>query len=59
MGQTAGTPVIDVAAMGRAHAVLEALVTAAERDGILMSPAAARALERRFALVPVTLASPG
>ena len=59
VGQTTETPVIDVAATGRAHAVLEALVTAAERHAILVSPATARALERRFALVPVSLGSPG
>jgi transcriptional regulator with AAA-type ATPase domain/tetratricopeptide (TPR) repeat protein len=53
VGPTAETPVIDVAATGRAHAVLEALMTVVERDVILVSPAAARALERRFTLVSV------
>ena len=58
VGQTAETPVIDIAATGRAHAVLEALVSATERDAILVSPAAARALERRFAVVPIRPSSP-
>jgi DNA-binding NtrC family response regulator/tetratricopeptide (TPR) repeat protein len=58
VGQTAETPVIDIAVTGRAHAVLEALVSAAQRDAILVSPAAARALERRFAVVPISLESP-
>src|SRR5262249_1576907 len=58
VGQTAETPVIDIEAAGRAYAVLEAFVTTADRDVILVSPAAARALERRFALAPVGLDEP-
>jgi DNA-binding NtrC family response regulator/predicted ATPase len=58
VGQGAEGPVIDVAATSHAYAVLEALLTATERGTILVSPAAARALERRFALVPVSLESP-
>jgi transcriptional regulator with AAA-type ATPase domain/tetratricopeptide (TPR) repeat protein len=55
VGQAALMPVIDVEAMGSAHAVLKALMNVAERDTILVSSAAARALERRFTLVPVGL----
>jgi DNA-binding NtrC family response regulator len=55
VGQVALTLVIDVEATVRAHAVLEGLVRAAERDAILVSAAAARMLERRFTLVPIGL----
>jgi DNA-binding NtrC family response regulator/tetratricopeptide (TPR) repeat protein len=53
--QTAETRAIDLETACRAYAVLESLVTAAEADTILVSPDAARPLERRFALVPVAL----
>jgi DNA-binding NtrC family response regulator len=53
VGQAGEGPVIDVAATSKAYVVLEALMTAVERDAILVSPAAARALERRFTLVPL------
>ena len=58
VGETAGTLVIDVEATGRAYAMLETLATAAERGAILVSAVAARTLERRFALVPISLGSP-
>ena len=50
VGQTGETRVIDLETACRAYAVLESLVTAAEPDTILVSPDAARPLERRFAL---------
>jgi transcriptional regulator with AAA-type ATPase domain/tetratricopeptide (TPR) repeat protein len=52
--QAGDSPVIDVAATGQAHAVLEALVAAAEPDSILVSGAAAPTLDRRFELAPVS-----
>jgi hypothetical protein len=58
VGWTAETRVVDLDTACRAYAVLESLVMAAERDTILVSPDAARALERRFALVPVSLLPP-
>ena len=58
VGQTGDGPVIDVAATCQAYAVLEALVTAAERDTIVMSAAAARVLERRFELVSIGSTEP-
>ena len=54
VGQAGDWPMIDMAATGQAHAVLETLVAAAEPDSILVSAAAARTLERRFELVPVS-----
>src|SRR4029450_10509733 len=53
VGQVAEGPVIDVAATSEAYAVLEALVTKAERDTIVVSAAGARALVRRFELVSI------
>ena len=53
VGQAGDSPTIDVAATGDAHAVLEPLMAAAEPDSILVTAAAARTLERRFAFVPV------
>jgi DNA-binding NtrC family response regulator/tetratricopeptide (TPR) repeat protein len=53
VGHAEGGPVIDVAATSQAYSVLEALLATAERDTILVSAGAARALERRFELVPV------
>ena len=58
VGWTGETRVVDLDTAGRAYAVLESLVTAAETDTILVSPDAARPLERRFALVPVSLVPP-
>src|SRR5262249_14530342 len=46
VGQAEEGPVIDVAATSEAYVVLEALMRVAERDAILVSSAAARALER-------------
>ena len=53
VGQAGEAPVIDAEAKCQAYAVLEALVTVAERNTILVSAAAASTLERRFELVPV------
>jgi DNA-binding NtrC family response regulator/tetratricopeptide (TPR) repeat protein len=58
VGQAGEGSVIDAAATSQAHVVLEALMTAVERDAILVSPAAARALERRFTLVPIGVVEP-
>jgi DNA-binding NtrC family response regulator/tetratricopeptide (TPR) repeat protein len=58
VGQAGEGPVIDVAAMSQAYVVLEALMTAVERDATLVSPAAARALERRFTLAPIGVVEP-
>ncbi len=58
VGQTGDGPVIDVAATSQAYAVLEVLVSSAERDTILVSAAAARVLERRFDLVAVGSVEP-
>jgi DNA-binding NtrC family response regulator/tetratricopeptide (TPR) repeat protein len=58
--QTAEARAIDLETACRAYAVLESLVRATEPDMILVSPDAARTLERRFALAPVALAqAPG
>jgi DNA-binding NtrC family response regulator/tetratricopeptide (TPR) repeat protein len=54
VGQTGEGPVIDVAATSEVYVVLEALVKAAERDAVVVSPAVARALERRFTLSPIS-----
>jgi DNA-binding NtrC family response regulator/tetratricopeptide (TPR) repeat protein len=56
--QAASTLVIDMEATARAHTVLEGLVTASERETILVSHPAARMLERRFTLVPIGLVEP-
>ena len=45
---------IDVAATSRAYAALETLIAAAEPGAITVSAAAARMLERRFELVPLS-----
>jgi DNA-binding NtrC family response regulator/tetratricopeptide (TPR) repeat protein len=58
VGQVAGGPLIDVAATSQAYAVLEALLTATDRGTILVSAAGARALARRFELVPVGSVEP-
>jgi DNA-binding NtrC family response regulator/tetratricopeptide (TPR) repeat protein len=58
VGQAEEVPVIDVAATSQAYAVLEALVRVAEWDTILVSAAAARVLERRFALAPLGAIDP-
>src|SRR5262249_8182320 len=58
VGQVAEGPLIDVAATSQAYAVLEALLTATDRGTILVSTAAARALARRFELVPVGSVEP-
>ena len=58
VGLTGDGRVIDVAATSQAYAVLEALVRAAERDTIVVSATAARALERRFELVPIDASEP-
>ena len=54
VGQMGEGAVIDVAATSEAYVVLEALLKAAERDAIVVSPAVARALERRFTLAPIS-----
>jgi hypothetical protein len=53
VGPAGETAVIDAEAKCQAYAALEGLVVAAEPDTILVSTAAASALERRFELVPV------
>ena len=53
VGQVGETIVIDAEAKCQAYAALEGLVAGAEPDTILVSAAAAPALERRFELVPV------
>ena len=45
---------IDVTVTSEAYVTLEALLKDAERDAIVVSPAVARALERRFTLVPIS-----
>jgi DNA-binding NtrC family response regulator/tetratricopeptide (TPR) repeat protein len=52
VGPAGETAVIDAEAKCQAYAALEGLVAAAEPDTILVSAAAAPALERRFELVP-------
>ena len=46
--------VIDVTATSEAYVTLEALLKDAERDAIVVSPAVARVLERRFTLAPIS-----
>jgi transcriptional regulator with AAA-type ATPase domain len=53
VGEAGETAVIDAEAKCQAYAALEGLVAAAEPDTILVSAAAAPALERRFELVAV------
>jgi predicted ATPase len=55
VGQAGESAVIDAEAKCQAYAALQGLMAAAEADAILVSPAAAPALERRFELVPVAL----
>ena len=54
VGQRADGAVIDVTATSEAYVTLEALLKDAERDAIVVSPAVARALERRFTLAPIS-----
>jgi transcriptional regulator with AAA-type ATPase domain/tetratricopeptide (TPR) repeat protein len=58
VGQAGHTPVIDIEAKRAAYRELEALLLAASPDTILVSVAAAPALERRFELRPDSPAGP-
>ena len=58
VGQGSDAPVIDAEAKCQAYAVLEALVTVAEGNTILVSAAAASTLERRFELTPLSSVDP-
>ena len=54
VGRAGEDTLIDVAATSRAYAALETLIATAEPDAITVSAAAARMLERRFELVPLS-----
>src|SRR5262249_22812811 len=58
VGRTGDGALIDVAATSRAYATLEMLIAAAEPGAITVSAAAARMLERRFELVPLSSSEP-
>jgi len=54
VGHTGEGLLIDLAATAQAYAALETLIAAAEPGAIMVSAAAARILERRFELVPLS-----